>query len=158
MRAIFDQKATGSVKPLPGVEVHYADLTTLSSRELDGVTVSLTPPPRPPHPGVRPYDPHACLSTQAAFVSMDRGPAEEAGADLANYLPLPTILDSLPSSASVLVAAYANDTMASSGGLPIKLFSSGQHFVIEYSCAGEGWGERGADFSASRHKHRCQPA
>jgi hypothetical protein len=55
--------------------------------------------------------PAACRApAQTAFVSLDRGAAEETGADTRIYAPLPALLEALPPSAAVLVAAYANDT------------------------------------------------
>lgn len=65
---------------------------------------------------------------QLALVSLDKGPGAEQGADLGNYVPLPSLLSAIPGTAPALVAAYANDTAGvgkASGPLPLRLFSAG---------------------------------
>lgn len=76
---------------------------------------------------IHPFCVRTCPS-QTAFVSLDKGFSAETGADLANYVALPAILSAMPSSASILVSAYCNDTTGvnAGGGLPIKLFAKGE--------------------------------
>jgi hypothetical protein len=62
-----------------------------------------------------------------ALVSLDKGPGAEQGADLGNYVSLPSILAAIPGTAPTLVAAYANDTAPAAGAapLPLRLFGAG---------------------------------
>jgi hypothetical protein len=62
---------------------------------------------------------------QSVFVSLDAGHEKETGADASKYTPLPGILEKLPSTVPVVIAAYANDTAPGTSSLPMRLFGGG---------------------------------